>query len=78
MPAAWCSADPVALVARLDMAPVSQLVLCAINEPIARRLGRLQLQGCRIIWWPQVPETDEPLQQYVRSLASECRYGAFP
>ncbi|KJU78803.1 MAG: hypothetical protein C0452_10780 [Pseudomonas sp.] len=77
--AAACSfTDPVALVARLDMAPVSQLILRDISEPIARRLGRLQLQECRIIWWPSVPEADDPLQQYVRSLADECRYGVFP
>lgn len=76
--AAWCCADPVALVARLDMAPVSQLVLREISEPIARRLGRLQLQGCRVIWWPPVPEAGDPLQQYVRSLADECRYGVLP
>lgn len=76
---AACSfTDPVALVARLDMAPVSQLILRDISEPIARRLGRLQLQECRIIWWPSVPEADDPLQQYVRSLADECRYGVFP
>lgn len=73
----WCS-DPVALVARLDMAPVSQLVLREISEPIARRLGRLQRQGCRVIWWPLGPETGDPLQQYVQSLADECRYGVFP
>jgi hypothetical protein len=77
--AAACSfTDPVALVARLDMAPVSQLILREISEPIARRLGRLQLQECRIIWWPSVPEADDPIQQYVRSLADECRYGVFP
>jgi hypothetical protein len=78
MSAAWCCTDPVALIERLDVAPVSELILCEISEPIARRLGRLQLQGCRIIWWPSLPETDDPLQQYVRSLADECRYGVFP
>ncbi|WP_137088530.1 hypothetical protein [Ectopseudomonas oleovorans] len=72
----WCS-DAAALLARLDMAPVSQLVLREINEPIARRLGRLQLQGCQIIWWPSLPEAVDPLQRYVQSLADECRYGVF-
>jgi hypothetical protein len=70
--------DSAAVVARLDAAPLQQLVLRAITEPIARRLGRLQLQGCEIIWWPEAPESDNPFEVYVRSMASECRYGAFP
>lgn len=78
MSTAWCCADPEVLVTRLDMAPPSQLILREISEPIARRLGRLQLQKCQIIWWPSVPETADPLQHYVQSLADECRYGVFP
>lgn len=73
----WSTNDSDLLVARLDMAPVSQLILRDISEPIARRLGRLQLQGCQIIWWPSLPEAVDPLQRYVQSLADECRYGVF-
>lgn len=73
--AAWWCSDAAALLARLDMAPVSQLVLRHINEPIARRLGRLKMQGCRIIWWPEEEQADSLMENYVRALADECRAG---
>jgi hypothetical protein len=72
----WSTDDPAALALRLDTAPVQQLVLRAVTESIARRLGRLQLQGCQIIWWPEAPESGSTLELYTRALASECRSGA--
>lgn len=71
----WSTNDSDLLVARIDMAPVSQLVLRHINEPIARRLGRLKMQGCRIIWWPEGEQADSVMESYVRALADECRAG---
>ncbi len=73
--AAWWCSDAATLLARLDMAPVSQLVLRHINEPIARRLGRLKMQGCRIIWWPEGEQADSVMESYIRALADECRAG---
>ncbi len=72
---AWCTADAAALAARLDSGAPRQLTLRFVTEPIARRLGRLKMQGCHIIWWPELEQTDSPLECYVRALADECRTG---
>lgn len=71
-----CRTDDSAVVqARLDAGPLSRLVLGKVDEQIVRRLGRLKLQGCEIIWCPEAPETDSAIEHYVRALADECRYG---
>ena len=71
----WYTADAVELSSRLDIGPVTQLTLRFVTESIARRLGRLKMQGCHIIWWPEVEQTDSPLESYVRALADEHRVG---
>jgi hypothetical protein len=71
----WCTADAAALAARLDARAPCQLTLRFVTESIARRLGRLKMQGCHIIWWPEVEQTDSPLESYVRALADEHRVG---
>lgn len=44
----WQTGNLELLISRLDSCPPAQLTLHEVNEPIARRLARLQLQGCFI------------------------------
>lgn len=74
-PGVHCVTDPAAALERLDAAPLSQLVLRKVDESIVRRLWRLKLQGCHIVWWPESLEAHLPIERYVRVLADECRYG---
>jgi len=72
----WCTKDVEALVQRLDTEPAERLVLRELRESVVRRLARLQLQGCHIVWWPDqaVPHAPE-LEAYVKTLADECWVG---
>lgn len=71
----WATSDAVALASRLDIAPTSELTLRFVTESVARRLGRLKMQGCRIIWWPEGEQAGSVMESYVRALADECRAG---
>lgn len=66
----WFVDESALLIARLEAAPVNKLVLYDIDEPIARRLARLQLQGCYIVW---SAGTTGVYEQYVNAIADDTQ-----
>jgi hypothetical protein len=64
----WRTNTERLLLARLEAGPVKELVLHAVSEPIARRLARLQWQGCRI---ECLAEAGTPFADYAQGLAAD-------
>lgn len=64
--------DEGVLVARIDAGAIDLLVLYAVSEPIARRLARLQWQGCR---FDCRADSTTPVVQYAQGLAVGAQAG---
>ena len=66
----WETNNEAALLARLDAGPVKRLTLYAITEPIARRLARLQWQGCVVVLHVSDKNSQAPLLRYAQALCT--------
>ena len=67
----WETNNEAALLARLDAGPLKRLELYAITEPIARRLARLQLQGCVVVLHVSDKNIQAPLLRYALALCMD-------
>lgn len=64
----WETNNESVLLARLDAGPVRNLELDTVTEPIARRLARLQWQGCVVVVHDSKNNNNEPWLRYTRAL----------
>lgn len=71
----WETNNEAALLARLDAGPVKRLTLYAITEPIARRLARLQWQGCVVVLHVSDKNSQAPLLRYAQALCMNSNNG---